>query len=801
MRVKAVWRVLSLETQNQSSTLIMRKKLTLLLFTSFQLLLANAQKSDKVTISGYVTDANSSEKLSSATIIANNAINTSSNAYGFYSLTLPPGDLHLQLSFTGYQGYSMTFDLQKDTVINLQLMPQAGTLSSVTVIGRKKASLHNSTQMGAIDLPVSFIESMPKLLGETDVMRALQFLPGVQASNEASTGLFVRGGSPDQNLILLDGVPVYNASHLFGIFSVFNTNALQNVQLYKGGFPARYGGRLSSVVDLRMKEGNKNSIHGEGSIGILSSRLMLEGPIQKGKSSFMVSGRTTNWRPLMERITKAETDGDGKAFYGFYDLNAKVNFKLGPKDHLYVSGYVGNDQFKDIYGLKSDYKSEAGLRWGNTTGVLRWNHEFSNKVFANATTNYTRYQYKFFVDDQGVYKPDNIYYRDYLSYGSQLQDVAFKYDLDIIPNPNHYIRVGASVTQHIFDPGTFTSKMTEGNEKKDTVVRNANERPREYDIYMEDDVKITNRLKANIGIHASAFETGSKWYTSVQPRISARYLLSERLSMKASFVTMNQYLHLLANSGLGLPTDLWVPVNGNIPDQRSKQFALGLAYTSAKNIEFSLEGYYKDMKNVLEYREGATFTNLSSNWFERVEIGNGDSYGVELLVQKKTGSITGFVSSTYSFANRTFASINNGKSFPYRYDQRFDFKGAASFKLGEKKKNDGGKEVKKTTELGFDWVFGTGRPITLPLQTYLDQNGREVTIYSERNSFRMPVYHRFDASFSFHKQKAKWQRSWIIGIYNVYNRKNVFYIYQVNNKYKQVSLLPMIPSVSYQIKF
>ncbi len=784
----------------------MKTKLTLIVLGLFHMALtAKAQKGgneSKVTISGYITDSASSEKLSSATIIGNKRVNTTSNNYGFYSLTVPTGATELQVSFAGYQPYTQVLNLQNDTTINFKIMPAgSGTLSAVTVTSRRKAAIHNSTQMGAIDMPVKAIEAMPKLLGETDVMRALQFLPGVQASNEASSGLYVRGGGPDQNLILLDGVPVYNASHLFGIFSVFNTSALQNVQLYKGGFPARYGGRLSSVVDLRMKEGNKNALHGEGSVGLLSSRLMLEGPIKKGRSSFMVSGRRTNWGLLMKEVSKSSSAGDAKATYGFYDLNAKVNFYLGPKDHLYLSGMFGSDLLKDQYGLKSTYQSEAGLNWGNATGVLRWNHQFNNKIFSNTTVNYTRYKYSFFLDDKGTHYNDNKYFRYYASYGSSLQDVAVKYDLDIIPNPNHYIRAGASVTQHYFNPGTFTNKEEEDGVKKDTVIRNANQKPREYDVYIENDVKLTDRLKANIGVHASAFETGKKWYTSVQPRISARYLLNDQLSVKASFVTMNQYLHLLANSGIGLPTDLWVPVTENIPDQRSKQYAIGMAYTSPKNIEFSVEAYYKDMKNVIEYREGAAFTNLSSSWDDRVDVGRGDSYGVELMAQKKLGRLSGFVSSTISFANRQFATVNNGKPFPYRYDQRVDFKGAAAYKFDEKIKVKGKKEFKKTTEIGIDWVFGTGKAVTLPLQTYLDEQGREITIYSKRNGYRMPAYHRLDASISFHKKKPRWERAWVIGVYNIYNRQNAFFITQEENKYKQISLLPFLPSVSYQFKF
>jgi hypothetical protein len=761
----------------------------------------------QVTINGYVTDSTSGERLQGATVtILDKQLGTVSNTYGFYSLTVPEGTSDLVVNVIGYAPVFTTIHLEKDTVVAFQLTPVASTLTAVTVSANsgtsKKIPIQQLTQMSTIDMPVSAIEKMPHLLGEADVMRALQFLPGVQAGNEASSGLYVRGGSPDQNLILLDGVPVYNASHLFGLFSVFNTDAIQSVQLYKGGFPARFGGRLSSVIDIRMKEGNKNTLHGEGSIGLLSSRLTLEGPIQKGKSSFMVSGRATNWAPLMRLVSKSATKGDEKYAYGYYDLNAKVNFKLGEKDHLYMSGYFGRDKFagyskgSDTYANETEpteYHFEGGMKWGNATAVARWNHQFSKKIFSNTTLHFSKYAYTLYAEDETMKKADDEYYRYYFQHASDLNDLAAKFDLDIIPNTRHYIRTGVSAVRHQFLPGAYLQETQYNNQKEKVEIGDGVVNTMEYDVYAEDDWCLTTKLKANVGLHASAFTVQGRSYTSLQPRLGVRYLLSDRLSLKGSAVSMNQYIHLLSNPGVGLPTDLWVPVTKRIPPQRSEQYALGMAYTSPKNIEVSVEGYYKNVKNVLEYQEGAAFINTSVGWENRVTVGVGSSRGIEFLVQKKKGRTTGLLAYTLSYTDRTFATINNGETFPYQYDRRHDFKVSVNHTLAERKG--------RSTELSANWVYGTGQALTLPLQTYSDDRGQLVTVYSNRNGIRTPAYHRGDISISFNKQKSRYYRSWVIGAYNVYNNQNPLFISYKDNKYWKAGALPVLPSISYQFKF
>lgn len=749
--------------------------------------LCSAILAQHVTISGYISDKKSGERLTGAVVfVPELQAGTAGNTFGFYSLTIPAGtdSVEVKGSYIGYRPFSQKVSATQNTVLNIA-MEESKELMEVVITGRKEA-LQQRTQMSSIDLPIQTVKSLPAFLGEPDIMKAIQLLPGIQAGNEGTSGLYVRGGSPDQNLILLDGVPVYNASHLFGFFSVFNADAVRSVEVIKGGFPARYGGRLSSVIDINMKEGDKSKIHGEGGIGIIASRLTLEGPIQKGKSSFMVSGRRTYIDALAAPFMK----GDNKAGYYFYDLNGKANFTLGKKDHLYFSGYFGNDKFyftQKNADLTSSSKFGGGINWGNITAVGRWNHEFGPKLFGNLTTYYS--QYKFVISAENSTTNNGKTDDFLLKYTSGINDVAAKYDLDFIPSPNHYIKVGVGVIAHTYTPGAQTTKMNVGGVRADTTVGQNNIYSTETDAYIEDDIRITSLLKANIGLHATGFKVRNKFYNSLQPRVSMRYLINEKLSAKASFVQMNQYINLLTNSSVGLPTDLWVPSTDKIAPQLSRQGAAGLAYTHDKGFEVSLEGYYKTMENIIEYKEGASFFNSTTGWEDKVESGKGNSYGAEVFVQKKKGKFTGMLGYTLSWTNRTFANLNNGQTYPYKYDRRHDFKVAGIY------------TISKNIELSAEWVYGSGNAITLPIGFYQGLNGEQVTVYGSRNAYRMPAYHRGDVSIRLTKEHPNWSRSWIFGAYNVYNRKNPFFIYEENGNFKQVSLFPIIPSVSFQFKF
>ncbi|MCX6318152.1 MAG: TonB-dependent receptor plug domain-containing protein [Bacteroidetes bacterium] len=769
----------------------------------FFICVSSSAFSQKITINGYITDKKSGERLHGASVyIETKGEGTTSNNYGFYSLTIPEGtdSAVLRISYTGYMVFTRTIAFNQDITLNAEL-ELVKDLAGVTLTSVSKSALQNRTQMSSIELPVSTIKSLPAFLGEVDVLKAIQLLPGVQAGSEGSSGLYVRGGSPDQNLILLDGVPVYNASHLFGFFSVFNADALNSVEVMKGGFPARYGGRLSSVIDIRMKEGNKKEFHGEGGVGIVASRLMLEGPIGKKKNtSFMVSGRRTYIDLLAQPLIRSQTDGEVNAGYYFYDLNGKINFAPGPKDHIYLSGYFGNDRFyaRDKYNNNGPTGAEtstfrSGLKWGNATAVARWNHEFSRKLFSNFTFYYSRYNFDVFADERSESPSSNDRY--YLKYLSGVRDWSARFDADYMPNPNHFIKIGISGTDHYYKPGAVQSKIKTNDFNEDTLISYRFINAKEAEAYVEDDIRITPNLKANLGLHFTAFHVSSQWFTSLQPRLSLRYLITPEISVKASYVKMNQFIHLLTNGGIGLPTDLWVPVTRRIPPQLADQFAAGMAWNYKNKYEISVEGYYKKMNNLIEYAEGASYLNATSNWEDKVEIGKGWSYGAELFLQKKKGKTTGLIGYTLSWTNRRFENLNNGKIFPYRYDRRHDFKAAVVHKVSDR------------FEVSADWVYGTGQAITLPTEVYLNSDMQEVEVFDGRNGFRMKSFHRFDISAKFSKVKKRGTRSWIIGVYNAYNRQNPFFIFRdydyLNNKpvFKQVSLFPIIPSVSYQFKF
>ena len=786
------------------------KQILVLLLVLGLALSVSAQK--KFTVSGYMLDAETGEKLIGANVFDGNILSgTSTNTFGFYSLTLPADTLDLVFSYVGYQPLITKFRLDQDTVINVRLT--LNTLEEIVISGSRTEDIRETTQMSTIDIPIDNIKKLPAFLGEVDVLKVMQLLPGVQSGNEGSSGVYVRGGGPDQNLILLDGVPVYNASHLFGFFSLFNADAINKVELIKGGFPARYGGRLSSVIDISMKEGNSQEFKGEGAIGLVASKLTLEGPIIKDKTSFIVSGRRTYLDLLAAPFIFAANEGEGRAGYYFYDLNFKLNHKFSERDHLYFSSYLGDDKAyarsNDDYSNDvetTEYKDRFGLRWGNIITALRWNHVLNNKLFSNTTLTYSRYRFSVFEKyEEKITRGDEVTNRFFNDeYASGIRDFALKVDFDYLPSPDHYIRFGVMGIRHRFNPGVFSYQA---DAEIDTVIGSQQINANEYSAYLEDDFKINDWLKANAGIHVSAFDVGDKLYHSFQPRLNVRALLGESWSAKASYVRMTQFIHLLTNSGIGLPTDLWLPSTPDIKPQEAYQVAIGLAKNLGDDYEFSVEGYYKEMENLIEYKEGATFINIDKDWQTKVETGDGESYGMEVFVQKKQGDLTGWVGYTLSWSNRLFPNLNFGRPFPYRYDRRHDISVAASKKLSPK------------IDFSMAWVYGTGNAVSLPVAQYPDNssqfkpgpnwyfdNWSGIDYYESRNSFRMRAYHRLDASISFNKVKKKSERTWTIGVYNLYNRRNPFFLdigFDDNGdkKFVQYSLFPVIPSVRYSFKF
>jgi TonB dependent receptor/CarboxypepD_reg-like domain/TonB-dependent Receptor Plug Domain len=759
-----------------------------LLLLVFALLCINASKaqSKKVTLSGYISEAKGNEKLIGASVYIDELkAGATTNSYGFYTITVPAGKYNVQYSYVGYQALSATLDLTKSLSKDVTLN-NSKNITEIKITSKRKQAIQQTTQTSMNSIPMNQIKSLPAIFGEVDVLKALQLLPGVSGGSEGSSGIYVRGGGPDQNLFLLDGVPVYNVSHLGGFFSTFNADAISNVDLYKGGFPARFGGRLSSVVDIRMKEGNNKKIHGEAAIGAISSRLVLEGPIVKNKGSFMISGRRTYIDQIISPIVKAQTNGQASFGYYFYDLNAKANYKLSEKDHVYLSGYFGQDVFSvgnsTTTTANETNKVKFGLNWGNTTAVARWNHLFNSQLFGNLSTSYSKYAFNLGVNQEstvaGVKSANGI------NFLSGIKDYAAKYDLEYTPNIRHNIKGGIGFTNHKFTPNTSSFSIQQGNLDSTLSLSDQVIYSNEYDAYLEDDWKVSDKLRANIGAHFSGFDVQNKLYTNIQPRVSARYLLNQDYSIKASYVQMNQFINLISFGGVGLPSDYWVPVTAKIKPQVSHQFALGAAGTVAKGYELSVEGYYKTMQNIIDYKDGAQYLG-SSSYEDIVEMGRGKCYGAEVFLQKKEGQLQGMIGYTLSWAERQFPTINGGKWFYYKYDRRHDFKIAAIYKL------------KNNWEISGDWVYNTGTWLTIQTQTInpnipdvfnLIQNQNQnntAGYYPSKNNYNMKDYHRMDIGLRNTKQKKYFERTWAIGCYNLYGRKNTFFIFNdtdVNGK-------------------
>lgn len=788
----------------------------LLLLLLFQVLFSfQSFAQARYTISGTVTDRASGEHLIGATVRdLKSGKATVTNTFGFYSLTLAPDSALIVITYIGYKPEAFSVLLEKNVAQNIG-MDESTVLKEVEVVAQRYERVEERVQMGRIDIPIQQIKNVPSFLGEKDVLKALQLLPGVSGGGEGQSGIYVRGGGPDQNLILLDGVPVYNVSHLFGFFSVFNPDAVKDVSLIKGGFPARYGGRLSSVIEINMKEGNENEFHGEGSIGLVASKLTLEGPIKKGKSSFIVSGRRTYIdilaRPLIKAALKSD-DLSGKLGYFFDDVNAKVNYRVSSKDRVYLSFYTGKDKFySDISEKDPDYEDNfrAGLGWGNTTTALRWNHILNPRLFANTTLTYSRFRFQTSAGAETRYKEGGSTFSEDkfdLRYFSGIDDVAGKVDFDFMPSPEHYIRFGASAILHTFHPGDFKSSYSSFDEGVDTSSFSSNYiqpniHATEFALYGEDDWKIDDHWRINYGLHFSGFAPSSKTYFSLQPRLNARYLFGRGWSMKAGLSTMRQYIHLLSTENITLPTDLWLPATKRVKPQDAWQAAIGAAKTFGKDYECSVEVYYKGMNNVISFREGASLFQFQ-NWEDRVSQGKGTAYGAEFFVQKKTGRLSGWVGYTLSWATRQFDDINFGKVFPYKYDRRHDFEITGSYQFS------------KRFSMSASWVYSTGNAVTFGTSQYLGPSNyndylETVEHTAERNNFRFPSYNRLDVGFDFTKKKRRYTRTWSFGAYNAYNRKNPFYLFtdseydngETKTVLKKAALFPVIPYLTWSFKF
>ncbi len=763
------------------------------------------------TLSGYVLDAASGETLIGANIVTENkSIGATTNEYGYYSLSLPEKKYMITCSYIGYDNQQFEINLNKDLKNDVELLPAGVVGEEVIVTGERKDVNIESTEMGKVELTVESIKKLPALLGEVDPLRTLQLLPGVTSSGEGNTGFYVRGGGPDQNLVLLDEAIVYNPGHLFGFFSVFNSDALKNVALTKGGIPAKYGGRLSSVLDVSMKEGNQKKYQVDGGIGLISSRLTLQGPIVKNKSSFMLAGRRTYIdilaQPFLNSKKYEQYKGNG---YFFYDVNAKFNYRFSDKDRLFVSGYFGRDVF--------DYASNDGLTinmpWGNTTASIRWNHLFNNKLFMNLTAVYNDYDFSVSANQTAATFTSTLF--------SGITDYNLKLDFDYFPNVLHNIKFGAQSTHHTYFPYTANAQVgdTEFN-SEEGLEKHALENA----VYIQDDWSVSDAIKINVGLRASSFhhigpykqivfsQFNSKAdtinynfgdfitnYYGLEPRLSSRIKIDKTASLKFGFTYGNQYNHLVSSSTSQLPTDLWVPSTALVKPQKGLQVSGGYFKNFLdNNYEFSVEAYYKKLNNQIEFG-ASSLPELGLDIETLFVFGTGQSYGLELFLKKRFGKLSGWVGYTLSRTTRSFNDLKEGDPFLAKYDRTHDLSVVGSYAIHQR------------WNLSSSFIYGTGQNTTLPERYYII-GGSVYFQYGEINSYRMAPFHRSDFSATYTiKDSPKFYHDLVFSVYNVYNRKNPFFYYvdiegdaveeSVEAKLIQVSLFPVLPSITWNFKF
>ncbi len=755
-------------------------------------------QANEYTISGTIFDKSSGESLIGANVLIEE-INTGTvtNAYGFYSITLPEGEYFLRSSYVGFADFTKQINLVENIKLDIELDEEGTKLTDVVITAEKKNKNIESIEMSKEKISIAKIKSIPAVFGEVDIIKAIQLLPGVSATGEGQSGFNVRGGSVDQNLILLDEATVYNAAHFLGFFSVFNPDVVKNVEIYKGGIPAEYGGRLSSVLDVRMNEANKKRFAATGGIGTISSRLTVEGPLKKNESSFIVAGRRT-YADQFLRFAKDTSIRNNKVF--FYDLNAKANYKIGEKDRIFLSGYFGDDVFE---------AGGARIQWGNKTGTARWNHIYNDRLFSNFTFIYSDYDYSLGSSDTGTgFKWD-----------SSIRDISGKLDFNYFLNSNNSLKFGAQITDHEFEPGVIEGVGESIFGGLDLDNREALEGA----IYLSNEQKITDGITALYGLRYSVFANtgGSNVYSydenfqvqdtsfyekgeiynqfgNLEPRLGLRFKLGENNSIKASYNRMAQYIHLASNGISSSPLDIWFPSSTNVKPQLADQVALGYFHNFQDNTyETSVEVYYKDIQNAIDFKDHAAL--LLNQFIEgELRFGEARAYGAEFLLKKSSGRLTGWIGYTFSKSERKIAEINNGEWYNATWDKTHDASLVLSYELSPR------------IDLSANWVYATGRAVTFPTGKY-EYNGWTVPVYSDRNAERMPAYHRGDIGFTL-KNKEKVGRKFFwdmnVSVYNVYNRKNAYSINfreDPDNPNKQIAektyIFPILPSVTYNFKF
>jgi hypothetical protein len=797
-------------------------RLLLLFFIFFTSFASLAQQ--KSTISGYLTDAKSGEALIGAKVyIPSLKVGAETNTYGFYSLTVEKGTYTIEFRFSGMSNYSKEFDLSQNVSFNYEMGSTEKQLQEVVVSAKKSENI-NSTKIGQIELDVEKIKTLPAFMGEVDIIKTIQLLPGVSSVSEGGQGFYVRGGGPDQNLVLLDEGVVYNAAHLFGFFSVFNADAVKSVNLIKGGMPANYGGRMASVLEVNMNEGNNKKFKVKGGLGVISSRITVEGPLKKDKGSFIVSGRRTYIDLIMKAAIPDSSPFAGSGYY-FYDLNLKLNYRLGPKDRIFLSGYYGKDQF--TFGSKEDdFKVE--MPWGNGIAAFRWNHQFSNKLFMNVITTFSDYQFSF-GSAQDEFQ---------IKLKSGVRDLTGKVDFSYYPSTRHKVKFGVETVYHTFNPSSVSAQSQD-------VVFDTGTPEMLYSfesaIYAMDEFDVNEKLKINAGLRYSMFQhvgpftryvngdistpdtsftysNGDivKFYDGLEPRFSGRWLLNDNNSIKFGYSYNYQYVHLTSLSAVSLPTDIWYPSTDKAKPQKGWQGTVGYFRNFFKNqYEGSIEVYYKGMKNLIEFKEGALpGDNLNDNTDNLLVFGEGWAYGIEFFFKKSVGKLTGWIGYTWAKTERKFPDLNNGNVFPAKYDRRHDLTVVAGYKLNDR------------LTFGASFIYATGNTLTLPSSWYVQEQNLLFN-YGARNSTRMAPYHRLDLSVTLYDKafkkkydeatgetiqvKKNFRSNWSLSCYNVYNRANPFFLYVDNDgdflkgdfkiTVKQVTLFPIIPSLTWNFEF
>lgn len=753
-----------------------------MLFSIYQ---GNAQP--KYTLSGTITDSQTGEALIGANIyITSIQKGTTTNTYGYYSITLPSVDsMGVVFSYVGYKPQIKKIYFRQNIELDIRLQLSNDLLDEIVVEAQRSDENVQRAQMGVLDIPVTRISELPVILGETDILKVVQLLPGVQSGNEGTTGFFVRGGNTDQNLVQLDEATVYNPNHLFGLFSTFNSRALNNVTLIKGGFPAQYGGRLSSILDVTMKEGNNREVKGSGGVGLITSQFSLEGPLEKEKASFIVSARRT----YIDLLARPFTAKGNRSNYHFYDINAKINWQLGSKDRVFLSYFTGRDnaEYKETVGIF--YK----ILFGNSTATLRWNHLFGQKLFLNTSVIYNQY-------DQNI---ETVQNNSFSQVFSGINNASAKTEFQYLPNLSHSIRFGVHYTNHEFLSKGKTEAQSSGNQSLN-LSKVPSKYFDEFAFYVNDEINISNSVSTSLGIRAPAFVSRKVKYYRLEPRATLKVSMTPTSSIKGSYTLMNQFLHLVPSSTASVPTNVWVPSSLRTRPQIAEQFALGYFRNFEQNkYEASLEIYYKTMLNQVLFPAG---NRLVENFDVDTALvyGKGWSKGVELFVKKNTGRLTGWISYTLSKTDQQFPDLNFGEKFPFQYDRRHLISLVGSYDLNRK------------WTFSSVFVFSTGNAFTLPVGRINVANGGSLFegnyfIYEGKNNARLPAYHRLDVSATYKKRRKifgkEYDSEWVFSFYNLYSHSNPYFVYfYVDHnvekpKAKQVSLLPIIPSVSYNFKF